>query len=138
MPFIDDPPLQFNMAKLVPGKEEFHETLRYFSKKIQLTGVDVRLNTKVDAPSLLSNDPDSAFDTVILATGVTPRKLSLEGSDHPKVRYRVCLGRAICRATAEIIHALLPCECASPPRAGCLFLRIPSAITFRFLATWTS
>lgn len=74
------------MAKLIPGKEEFYETLRYFSKRIELTGVDVRLNTKVDADSLLSPDPDDgAFDAVILATGVLPRKLTLEGSDHPKV-----------------------------------------------------
>lgn len=73
------------MAKLIPGKEEFYETLRYFSKRIELTGVDVRLNTKVDAASLLSTDPDSSFDAVILATGVLPRKLTLEGFDHPKV-----------------------------------------------------
>lgn len=81
------PPLslvQFNMAKLVPGKEEFYETIRYFSRRLDLTGVDVRLNNKVDAPSLLASDP--AFDAVILATGVLPRKLSFEGSDHPKVR----------------------------------------------------
>lgn len=73
------------MAKLVPGKEEFYETLRYFSKKIELTGVDVRLKTKVDAQHLLSSDPGNAFDAVILATGVLPRKLGFEGSDHPKV-----------------------------------------------------
>lgn len=82
------------MAKLVPGKEEFYETLRYFSKKIQLTGVDVRLNTKVGAPDLLSSDPSNAFDAVILATGVLPRKLSFEGSDHPKVNRRVRIPRA--------------------------------------------
>ncbi|CAM9206938.1 unnamed protein product, partial [Hapterophycus canaliculatus] len=74
---------QFNMAKLVPGKEEFYETIRYFSRRLDLTGVDVRLGTKVDAPSLLASDP--AFDAVILATGVLPRKLSFEGADHPKV-----------------------------------------------------
>lgn len=74
------------MAKLIPGKEEFYETLRYFSKKIELTGVDVRLNTKVDASSLLdSSNPDKAFDAVILATGVLPRTLNFEGSDHSKV-----------------------------------------------------
>ncbi|CAN0385209.1 unnamed protein product [Pylaiella littoralis] len=85
---------QFNMAKLVPGKEEFYETLRYFSKKLELAGVDVRLNTKVDASFLLdssssssssSSDPNGAFDAVILATGVLPRKIAFEGSDHPKV-----------------------------------------------------
>lgn len=71
------------MAKLVPGKEEFYETLRYFKRKIDLTGVDIRLNSKVDASSLLASDP--GFDAVILATGVLPRKLNFEGSDHPKV-----------------------------------------------------
>ncbi|CAN0361954.1 unnamed protein product, partial [Ectocarpus sp. 6 AP-2014] len=74
---------QFNMAKLVPGKEEFYETLRYFKRKIDLTGVDIRLNSRVDAPSLLASDP--GFDAVILATGVLPRTLNFEGSDHPKV-----------------------------------------------------
>lgn len=85
------------MAKMVPGKEEFYETLRYFSKKIQLTGVDVRLNTRVDAPYLLSSDPSdgNAFDAVILATGVLPRKLSFEGSDHPKVGCRVWTPRVL-------------------------------------------
>ncbi|CAM9382574.1 unnamed protein product [Ectocarpus sp. 13 AM-2016] len=91
---------QFNMAKLVPGKEEFYETLRYFKRKIDLTGVDIRLNTKVDAPSLLASDP--GFDAVILATGVLPRKLNFEGSDHPKVlsyvdvlRHKAEVGRRV-------------------------------------------
>lgn len=74
---------QFNMAKLIPGKEEFYETLRYFSRKIEITGVDVQLNSRVDAPSLLAADPP--FDAVVLATGVRPRRLTFEGSDHPKV-----------------------------------------------------
>ncbi|CAN0106684.1 unnamed protein product [Ascophyllum nodosum] len=73
----------FNMAKLIPGKEEFFETLRYFSRRIDIVGVDLRLNTKIDATSLQAADP--AFDAVVLATGVLPRKLSLEGADHPKV-----------------------------------------------------
>lgn len=74
---------QFNMAKVIPGKEEFYETLRYFSKRLQLTGVDLKLNTRVDAPYLLGSDP--GFDAVILATGVSPRNLSIEGFNHPKV-----------------------------------------------------
>lgn len=76
-------PLQFNMAKVIPGKEEFYETLRYFSRRLQLTEVDVRLNTRVDAAILLQSDP--AFDAIVLATGVRPRKLTFEGADHPKV-----------------------------------------------------
>lgn len=72
------------MAKVIPGKEEFYETLRYFSKKLELTGVDVKLNTKVDASLLLHGE--TPFHAVVLATGVLPRKLDFEGSNHPKVR----------------------------------------------------
>lgn len=71
------------MAKVIPGKEEFYETLRYFSKKLEIAGVDIQLNTKVDSSDLLAADP--AYDAVILATGVLPRKINFEGSDHPKV-----------------------------------------------------
>ncbi len=72
---------QFNMAKRIPGKEEFYETLRYYNKQIELTGVNLHLNTRADVDSLSSN----GFDEVIIATGVNPRKISFEGSDHPKV-----------------------------------------------------
>ncbi|MCP4123635.1 MAG: NADPH-dependent 2,4-dienoyl-CoA reductase [Bacteroidetes bacterium] len=71
---------QFNMAKQVPGKEEFFETIRYFKKQIELTGVDLRLNTKVCSEDLLKAD----YDEIILATGVTPREVNLPGIDHPK------------------------------------------------------
>jgi 2,4-dienoyl-CoA reductase (NADPH2) len=66
---------QFNLAKLIPGKEEFHETLRYFRKRIQTTGVALRLNTRVSA-GLLAD-----FDEVVLATGVVPRPVRLPGAD---------------------------------------------------------
>jgi len=72
---------QFNMAKRIPGKEEFYETLRYFNRQIELTGVNLHLNTFVDAEMLLKG----GFDEVILATGVSPRKSGIEGEDHPKV-----------------------------------------------------
>jgi 2,4-dienoyl-CoA reductase (NADPH2) len=72
---------QFNMAKKIPGKEEFHETLRYFQTLLQRTGVQLRLETRATADVLGSSD----FDEVILATGVHPRKLQLEGIEHPKV-----------------------------------------------------
>lgn len=72
---------QFNMAKQIPGKEEFHETIRYFNKKIEKTGVNLHLNTAVDAAFLSSN----GFDEVILATGVTPRTPKIEGIEHPSV-----------------------------------------------------
>lgn len=72
---------QFNMAKLVPGKEEFVQTLRYFGQRIAQTGVTLRLNTRVDAAALLAEK----FDEVILATGVTPRDPRIPGQEHPKV-----------------------------------------------------
>ncbi|SEM89169.1 2,4-dienoyl-CoA reductase (NADPH2) [Luteibacter sp. UNCMF331Sha3.1] len=72
---------QFNMAKRIPGKEEFHETLRYFDHRLDATGVRRRLGTEASAESLAGD----GFDTVILATGVLPRLLDLPGADHPKV-----------------------------------------------------
>lgn len=72
---------QFNMAKRIPGKEEFHETLRYFDHRLDATGVERRLGTEVSADTLA----EGGFDTVILATGVLPRPLAIPGADHPKV-----------------------------------------------------
>jgi 2,4-dienoyl-CoA reductase (NADPH2) len=72
---------QFNMAKRVPGKEEFVETLRYFERQIELTGVDLRLNTRVDADRLVNE----GFDEVIMATGVVPRDPKIPGQEHPSV-----------------------------------------------------
>ncbi|SFF61111.1 2,4-dienoyl-CoA reductase [Duganella sp. CF458] len=71
---------QFNVAKKVPGKEEFNETLRYFGRQIELTGVKLHLNTRVDAAGLAAG----GFDDVVLATGVTPRNPAIDGIDHPK------------------------------------------------------
>lgn len=70
---------QFNVAKQIPGKEEFYETLRYFGKQIELTGVKLHLNCRVSAADLAD------FDEVVLATGITPRVPDIEGVDHPKV-----------------------------------------------------
>lgn len=72
---------QFNVAKLIPGKEEFYETLRYFRVMLDKHQVDVRLNTRVSAEDLKAG----GFDEVILATGVKPRTPEIEGIDHPKV-----------------------------------------------------
>jgi 2,4-dienoyl-CoA reductase (NADPH2) len=72
---------QFNIAKQIPGKEEFYETLRYFGVMLALHGVDVRLNTRVDAAELNKMD----FDEVILATGIVPRTPDIEGINHPMV-----------------------------------------------------
>lgn len=72
---------QFNIAKKIPGKEEFYQTLRYYKNKIEETGVNLRLNEGVSASALIS----AAYDEVVLATGILPRKLTIEGADHPKV-----------------------------------------------------
>jgi len=72
---------QFNLARRIPGKEEFDETLRYYRRMIEVLGVDLRLNTRVD-PATLKAD---GFDEVIVATGIEPRRPQLEGIDHPKV-----------------------------------------------------
>ncbi|WP_282364659.1 NADPH-dependent 2,4-dienoyl-CoA reductase [Pseudomonas sp. PS01297] len=72
---------QFNVAKRVPGKEEFYETLRYFSHKLRTTGVELRLNTRVDVQQLVAGE----FDEIILATGIAPRTPAIPGIDHPKV-----------------------------------------------------
>ena len=70
---------QFNVAKQIPGKAEFEETLRYFKRKLELTGVTVKLNTRVDAADL------NGFDEVIIATGIDPRTPPIPGIEHDKV-----------------------------------------------------
>lgn len=70
---------QFNVAKTIPGKEEFYETLRYFRNEINALPIDVRLGTRVSADDL------TGFDEVVLATGIAPRLPEIEGIDHPKV-----------------------------------------------------
>ncbi|WP_442964412.1 oxidoreductase [Pseudomonas sp. KNUC1026] len=72
---------QFNVARRIPGKEEFNETLRYFGRKLATTGVSVRLGQRVDAQQLLAE----GFDEVLLATGIIPRTPEIEGIGHPSV-----------------------------------------------------
>ena len=72
---------QFNIAKQIPGKEEFYETLRYFNKQIEIHNVTVKLNTKVSVDDLKESD----FDEIIIATGIKPRELKIEGIEHEKV-----------------------------------------------------
>ena len=72
---------QFNIAKQIPGKEEFYETIRYFNKQIELHNVTVKLNTRVSAEDLSNEN----FDEIILATGIKPRTPRIEGIDHEKV-----------------------------------------------------
>lgn len=70
---------QFALAMEIPGKEEFRQTIRYFTTRLRELNVDVRLNTRASVEDL------QGFDEVIVATGVSPRVPSIEGVDHPKV-----------------------------------------------------
>ncbi|QDO84788.1 NADPH-dependent 2,4-dienoyl-CoA reductase [Shewanella psychropiezotolerans] len=70
---------QFNIAMQVPGKEEFSETIRYFKKQLELTGVNVRLNTRAREEDLIG------FNEVLLATGIIPRQLDIPGITSNKV-----------------------------------------------------
>ncbi len=87
---------QFNIAKQIPGKEEFYETLRYYRRMIDVTGVTLKLNHLVKADQL------QAYDETILACGIVPRIPAIEGIDHPKVltylqvlRDKVAVGNAV-------------------------------------------
>ena len=72
---------QFNLAKIIPGKEEFEETLRYFGERLRETGVTLRLGTRATVDILVAG----SFDEVLLATGVVPRDPRIPGQDHPSV-----------------------------------------------------
>lgn len=71
---------QFDLARRIPGKEEFSETLRYFENLLKTRNVQVRTGERVQAASL------AAFDKVVLATGVRPRMPEISGLNHPKVK----------------------------------------------------
>ena len=72
---------QFNLAKRIPGKEEFNETLRYFGQRLTALGIELKLNTRVTSAQLNAGN----FDAVALATGIIPRVPNIEGIDHAKV-----------------------------------------------------
>ncbi len=72
---------QFNIARKIPGKEEFSETLRYFGRQIELSEVELRLNTRATAADLLQG----GYDAIVIATGVKPRIPEIEGIEHPMV-----------------------------------------------------
>ncbi|MGH8085206.1 MAG: FAD-dependent oxidoreductase [Lysobacter sp.] len=92
---------QFNLAKRIPGKEEFHETLRYFAGQLDRHGVDVRLGTSAGVDDLAD------FDHVVLATGIEPRTIDLPGGRHPKMAgYReVLTGKVVVGDKVAIIGA---------------------------------
>ncbi|MBW0274480.1 NADPH-dependent 2,4-dienoyl-CoA reductase [Nocardia sp. MH4] len=72
---------QFDIARRIPGKEEFDESIRYFRRKIELTGVTLHLQKRVTADELIAGE----YDSVVLATGVRPRIPDIPGIDHPMV-----------------------------------------------------
>ncbi len=89
---------QFNLAKKIPGKEEFHETIRYFKRQLELKKVKIKLNHRVTSRELIN----AKFDHVVLATGVTPRVPSIPGIHHPKavsypdvLKGKVKLGKSV-------------------------------------------
>jgi 2,4-dienoyl-CoA reductase (NADPH2) len=92
---------QLNMARVVPGKNEFNEMLRYFKTRLSVEGVELRLGRKAAAAELAAE----GFDEIILATGVRPRRLDIAGIDHPKVLSYVdvlALGKQVGRRVAII------------------------------------
>ena len=94
---------QFNLARRIPGNEEFAETLRYFSERLRLTGVDLRLGQRVTAAELIAG----GYDHIVLASGVTPRHIEIPGHDHAKViRYPELIeGRRTAGARVAVIGA---------------------------------
>jgi 2,4-dienoyl-CoA reductase (NADPH2) len=94
---------QFNLAKRIPGKEEFHETLRYFRRMLELRQVDLRLGTRVSSDVLAGG----GFDEIVVATGIAPRTPDIPGIDHPKVvsYVDVVTGRAKVGRRVAIIGA---------------------------------
>ncbi|QPF71590.1 NADPH-dependent 2,4-dienoyl-CoA reductase [Roseateles sp. DAIF2] len=87
---------QFNMAKRIPGKEEFQETLRYFARRLQTSGVNLRLNQRVGAAEL------AGYDEVLLATGVKPRDPRIKGQDDPALAGRVLSYVDVLQRRAEV------------------------------------
>ncbi len=92
---------QFRLAMAIPGKEEFAETLRYYRRRLEVLDVDVRLSTRATQADL------TAYDQVVVATGVVPRVPDIEGIDHPSVvSYADLLsGRATAGARVAVIGA---------------------------------
>ncbi len=115
---------QFNMAKQIPGKEEFHETIRYFSVMLKKHNIDVcrssfhssdaqvRLNHAVTADELKTG----GYDDIILATGVVARNPSIEGIKHPKVlsyidvlKSKVAVGQRVAVIGAGLLLCVYDC-----------------------------
>ncbi len=89
---------QFDMARRIPGKEEFSETIRYYTTMLDKHGVDVRLNTRAGVEEL------AGYDEVVLATGVVPRMPDIPGIDHPMVLSyaEAIMGRPVGKSVAVV------------------------------------
>lgn len=94
---------QFNLARKIPGKEEFDETLRYYGRMIELHNVDLRLNSRVTADALIA----AGYDEVVVATGITSRSPKIDGIDHAKVvsYVDVITGKAVVGQKVAIMGA---------------------------------
>lgn len=94
---------QFSIAARIPGKEEFSETIRYYKRQLEVTGVQVHLNAWISADELI----EQKFDDVVVATGVTPQMPNIPGIDHPKVLSYAdaVLGRGEIGKTVAVIGA---------------------------------
>ncbi len=91
---------QFDLARRIPGKEEFNETIRYYTRMLDKHGVDLRLGARAGVEEL------TGFDDVVLATGVTPRLPDIPGIDHPKVlTYAQAITGAPVGASVAVIGA---------------------------------
>jgi len=94
---------QFNMAKVIPGKEDYAETIRYYGRQIELHAVNLQLNKRITADELKAGK----YDEIIIATGVNPREITFEGAEHAKVLSysEVLLGQKQVGAKVAIIGA---------------------------------
>lgn len=99
----DDIGGQMNLARRIPGKHEFNETIRYYRRQLELTGVDVRLRHAATAAELMAG----RYVEVVIATGVLPREIQLEGINHPKVLsyIDVIMGSSVPGDTVAVIGA---------------------------------
>jgi 2,4-dienoyl-CoA reductase (NADPH2) len=94
---------QFQLARRIPGKEEFSETLRYFTRRLEVTGVKLHVSHRVTAAELL----DGGWDEIVLATGVTPRAVNIPGADRPNVHTYadVITGKALLGERVAVVGA---------------------------------